>query len=110
MLLIPGLFPLLRAGTLREDDRGLLWEHMVLDELRSRLDNRNIFYWRDKSGREIDFIVPRERKQIDVVECKINPDSFNIKNLIEFRSIYPEGRNYVVSPFIKKSIGRELEN
>ncbi len=87
--------------TIREDDRGLLWEHMVLDELRSRFDSRNIFYWRDKSGREIDFIIPGKRKQIDIVECKINPDSLNIKNLLEFRSIYPEGRNYIVSPFIK---------
>jgi hypothetical protein len=30
----------------REDDRGVLWEHLVLDELRARVDERTIAYWR----------------------------------------------------------------
>lgn len=40
---------------IREDDRGLLWEHLVLDSLRFRHLDENIFYWRDKAGREVDF-------------------------------------------------------
>lgn len=44
---------------IREDDRGILWEHLVLDSLRFRHPDEDIFYWRDKSGREVDFVVRR---------------------------------------------------
>ena len=83
---------------IREDDRGVLWEHLVLDALRLRhLDDR-IFYWRDKSGREVDFVVRRGRDRVDVFECKINPDKLDPSRVNAFRARYPEGDNYVVSP------------
>ncbi len=31
--------------------------------------------WRDKSGREVDFVL-RRRKEVDAVECQVNPDRF----------------------------------
>lgn len=40
-------------------------------------------------------------KQVDAIECKINPDRFEIDALAVFRASYPEGRNYVVSPAVK---------
>ncbi len=45
--------------SIRDDDRGLLWEHLVLDALRFRGADENIFYWQDKSRREVDFVVRR---------------------------------------------------
>ena len=45
--------------TIRDDDRGLLWEHLTLDELRSRFADEDIFYWQDKSRREVDFVIRR---------------------------------------------------
>jgi len=87
--------------SIREDDRGLLWEHIVLDALRTVIDDFYLFYWRDKSGREIDFVIKSSGRTFDVIECKINPDYFNSRNLVEFRVIYPKGRNFVVSPMIK---------
>jgi predicted AAA+ superfamily ATPase len=92
--------------SIREDDRGLLWEHLVLDTLRTVIDDRNLFYWRDKTGREIDFVIRRNRQQIDAIECKINPDSFDSSNLVVFRSIYSTGKNYVLSPHMKSSYQR----
>jgi uncharacterized protein len=92
--------------TIREDDRGLLWEHVVLDMLRTVVDNRNLFYWRDKSGREVDFVIRDTRQQADAVQCKINPDSFEPAALFVFRSLYPEGRNYVLSPHVKTAYQR----
>ncbi len=86
---------------LRPEDRGYLWEHLVLDTLKSTL-NRPVFYWRDKSKREIDFIVKGPAGTVNAYECKINPDSFSPKNLQEFRKIYPKGKNFVVSPAIKE--------
>ena len=87
--------------TIREDDRGILWEHLVLDSLRTRISPLNLFYWRNKSGREIDFIVKRQNRQIDALECKINPDHFDPKSLTAFRLLYPKGKNYIISPRIK---------
>lgn len=92
--------------SIREDDRGLLWEHLVLDTLRAVVDNHNILYWRDKSGREVDFVIKRGVEQAEAIECKINPDHFDPANLMVFRSIYPEGGNYVLSPLIKSSYQR----
>jgi predicted AAA+ superfamily ATPase len=92
--------------SIREDDRGLLWEHLVLDTLRTLVDDHHLFYWRDKSGREADFVVKGGRQQSDAIECKINPDHFDPAHLTVFRSLYPEGKNYVLSPNIKSSYQR----
>jgi uncharacterized protein len=89
--------------SIREDDRGLLWEHLVLDSLRFHHADQDIFYWQDKSHREIDFVIRRGREQVDVVECKINPDKLNIKPVQAFRAIYPEGKNFIISPSVKTS-------
>ena len=86
--------------TIREDDRGVLWEHLVLDELRARLDDRAIFYWRDKSDREVDFVVKRPGGAVDAYECKVNPDHFDPDALKVFRAQYPNGRNFVAGPWI----------
>ena len=86
--------------TLREDDRGVLWEHLALDSLLFRIFPNDLFYWRDKSGRELDFVIRRGRDRLDVVECKIDPDEFRPHALDAFRERYPEGENFVVSPFV----------
>jgi len=87
--------------TIRDDDRGLLWEHLVLDTLRFYFADEDIFYWQDKSQREVDFVIRHERNRVDVVECKINPDKLSAAAIKAFRSLYPEGENYVVSPAVK---------
>jgi hypothetical protein len=89
--------------SIREDDRGLLWEHLVLDALRFRFADEDIFYWQDKSHREVDFVVRRGHDKADVIECKINPDKLDAKPVEAFRGLYPKGDNYIVSPAVKKS-------
>jgi predicted AAA+ superfamily ATPase len=37
------------------------WEHLVLDILRTVIDDQKLFYWRDKSGREIDLVIKGKR-------------------------------------------------
>lgn len=87
--------------SIRNDDRGLLWEHLVLDSLRFHYADEDIFYWQDKSQREIDFVIRRGRERVDVVECKINPDKLDATPVETFRALYPDGNNYVVSPAVK---------
>lgn len=88
--------------SIRDDDRGVLWEHLVLDTLRFRFADEDIFYWQDKSHREVDFVVRRGRDRVDLVECKINPDKLDAKPVEAFRDLYPQGNNYIVSPSVKK--------
>lgn len=83
---------------LRPDDLGLLWEHLVLEHLQAHCPDTPVCYWRDKAGREVDFVLARRRDQVDAIECKWNPGSFDSSALEVFRSYYPEGRNYLVSP------------
>lgn len=88
--------------TLRDSERDLLWEHLVLDSLRFNYPADRVFYWRDKTGREIDFVIQRSRHKIDVFECKMNPDSVVVDSIRQFRSLYAEGENFVIGPFVKQ--------
>ncbi|MBM4049648.1 MAG: ATP-binding protein, partial [Planctomycetes bacterium] len=42
---------------LRGEDRGMLWKHFVLNELQAGLQSRQVLYWRDKRGHEVDFVL-----------------------------------------------------
>ena len=88
--------------SIRDDDRGLLWEHLVLDTLRTRFHGSSLFYWRDKARREIDFVIPRSRERVDAVECKTNPDAADGSAIKVFREAYPEGQNHVVCPGVDR--------
>lgn len=88
-------------NTIRDEDRGILWEHIVLDTLRTGIDPNDLFFWRDKSGREIDFIVKESDDTLTAIECKINPDKYDLQSFIAFRERYHSGRNLVVSPIVK---------
>lgn len=87
---------------IRETDRGHLWEHLVLDELRSIHAEKPIHYWRDKSGREIDFVVARGGTLVDTFEAKIDPTKYDATGLTAFRSLYPAGSDFLVCPYISK--------
>jgi hypothetical protein len=83
---------------LRPDDHGPLWEHLVLEHLPAHFPLWPAQYWRDKAGREIDFVVPRGREAVDAIECKWAPGAFDASALRAFRSSYPNGKNYLVTP------------
>ncbi len=83
---------------LRPQDYGVLWEHFVLEQLQAHFPNQTIRYWRDKTGREVDFVLARRRDEITAVESKWNPGDFDPSALGVFRSYYPKGKNYLVCP------------
>ena len=82
---------------LREDDRGVLWEHCVLNEYLAHAQRRDMRYWRDKHGHEVDFVIERRGAPPTAVECKWRADSFDGRNLRALRTRYPGGENYVVT-------------
>ena len=91
---------------LRDEDRGALWEHYVLNEYLGRLQKRNVRYWRDKRGHEVDFVIA-DRGKLAAVECKWRADGFDPRNLRAFRNAYPAGDNFVVTSDTDRSYVRE---
>lgn len=83
---------------IRETDSGLLWEHLVLDMLRTSYGV--VYYWLDKGKNEVDFIVKGDGEEVHTIECKINPDKYSPKAVQKFREFYPLGRNLCISPHI----------
>ena len=82
---------------LRNEDRGLLLEHLVLAELQARWPRECIFYWRDKQKHEVDFILRKDRgEQLLAIECKHHHGHFDPSALRSFRRRHPGGRNLVV--------------
>lgn len=94
---------------IRPEDRGYLWEHLVLDILLAR-QNNPVHYWRDKNKREIDFVIPRSGKSVDAIECKINSGDFDPSSLKSFRQLYPKGRNFVLSPITGTPYNMQLKD
>jgi hypothetical protein len=91
---------------LRPEDYGHLWEHFVLNEMMAHLQDREIRYWRDKQGHEVDFIwAPRGRPPI-TVECKWSSGDWEAGNLIIFRRHYPKGDNVVVAHDVDRDFTR----
>lgn len=84
---------------IRDTDRGLLWEHLVLDML--KVANKKVNYWLDKDKTEIDFVLLDHGNKIHTVECKVNPNKYSPKALLKFRAHYPQGKNYCFSPHIE---------
>ncbi|RME63764.1 MAG: ATP-binding protein [Nitrospirae bacterium] len=93
---------------LRHEDLGYLFEHFVLNELVAHLQSRRIYYWRDKQGHEIDFILLKGGTPV-AIECKWSEDDFDPSNLRVFRKRYPEGKNYVVCWDIDRPFTRYIK-
>lgn len=94
---------------LRPSDRGLLWEHLVIETFRALRPDEPVRYWRDRAGREIDFVRPRGRDSVDAYECKWNPDEFDTSAIKVFRERYPKGENYLVTPLSGPAYAREAK-
>jgi hypothetical protein len=78
-------------------EAGFLWEHYVLNELQARLQLRNICYWRDKQGHEIDFIIKRRGLPPVAIEAKWRNRDFDFNNMKVFKRQYPDAQVFVVT-------------
>lgn len=88
--------------SLRAEDRGHLWEHVVLEHLLFLGAPRGIFHWR--SGvREVDFVLPGAGGEVTAIECKSTVDAIEVSGIAAFRESYPKGRNIVVCPRVPQA-------
>lgn len=96
---------------LRHEDYGLLWEHLVLDELRAEFGQEALFFWRDKRKREIDFILARKREAPVAIECKWKLKSVRETHFSAFKALYPDARQILITsdggePFLNRKHDR----
>jgi uncharacterized protein len=91
---------------LRPDDLGLLWEHLVLNEMHAHLQSREIRYWRDKRGHEVDFILAPIKESSLAIECKWSAADFDAGNLQASRRSYPRGDSLLVPNDVERSFTR----
>jgi predicted AAA+ superfamily ATPase len=92
---------------LRSEDMGLLWEHFVLNEFHAHLQSRQIHYWRDKRGHEVDFVLVQRKLRVIAVECKWSAAGFDVTNLAAFHRQHPEGELYVVTTDVSRPFRRK---
>lgn len=95
--------------TLRQEDLGLLWEHLVLNEIQAHLQTRRIGFWRDKRGHEIDFVLGRRGRAPLALECKWSADDVDLTNLRAFASHYPNAEIRVVAQDVDRSYQRRSD-
>lgn len=92
--------------SLRPEDLGFLWEHVVLNELHAHLQTRRVGYWRDKRGHEVDLVVPRRGRALLAAECKWSADDVDLANLKSFAHLYPDAQLMVVAQDVTRSFRR----
>ncbi len=92
--------------TLRREDLGLLWEHLVLNELHAHPGAGAVHYWRSKHGNEVDFILVRRGERPIAIECKWTASDVDPAGLRAFRAAYPDGRNLVVASDVDRPFTR----
>jgi len=97
-------------STLRQEDLGLLWEHFVLNEMMAHTQSRDIRYWRDKRGHEVDFLLTRRGENPIAIECKWSAESDIPASLLAFRKQYPNGLNFVVAADLDRAFSRTLND
>ena len=97
-------------ASLRPEDLGLLWKHLVLNELQARLQTRRIGYWRDKRGHEIDFVLAHRGQAPLALECKWSAQDMDLVNLKAFAYQYPTADLRVVAHDIDKTIHRRSDS
>jgi len=96
--------------TLRPEDYGILWEHIVLNEMHARRPTGKIRYWRDKGGHEVDFVIEHRSADLTAIECKWSVGSFRADHLEIFRKNYSRGENWCVAHDVKKTYERRFGN
>ncbi|OFZ79664.1 MAG: hypothetical protein A2583_14695 [Bdellovibrionales bacterium RIFOXYD1_FULL_53_11] len=94
---------------LRNQDRGKLFEHLVLNEiLASNQSGNGVHYWRDKRGHEIDFVLKKHKSMVVAIECKWTADAFDPAAFFAFSKYYRGCRYLVVANDVRKQYSKSF--
>jgi uncharacterized protein len=95
---------------LRDEDMDYLWEHFVLNEIFAHRQARDVGYWRDKQGHEIDFVISVRGRRPRAIECKWRDADFDPANMKIFMRYHDNAEPYVVAHNVKQSYNRKYGN
>ena len=86
-------------------------EHFVLNEIQARLQRRDLRYWRNKQGAEVDFVLAGRGERSPVaIECKWRAGGFAPAALSTFRRTYPDGPSFVVATDVNTPNRRRFDD
>jgi len=91
-----GLMQILWLKELQKEIIGNVFGTTIFAELAKKYKKDNIFYWRTKDKKEIDFILKNKNKILPI-EAKLNFEQFNPKNINYFREKYKINSYYLIS-------------
>ncbi len=72
------------------DDKGMLFENFVYNQLRIKHPTESIHFWRTADGNEVDFVVKKGLKSGYAIEAKWDCNKFNAKKYNKFTNSYPK--------------------
>lgn len=90
-------------------EKGIFWEHLVLNELKAGAQDQEVLSWRDKEGHEVDFVLAPRGSDAVAIEVKWSGDAFEPTGLKAFRALHPGSVNIVVAADLQRPITREIE-
>jgi len=81
---IPKIY-LVDNGLYPRKDEGKLLENLVFTELKRRglKENRQIYYWKDPTGKEVDFIVMRQGKATQLIQATLELTHQNLEREVK---------------------------
>jgi len=91
-----GLMQMLWLKSLQKEIIGEVFETSIFSELVKKYKKEDIYYWRTKDGKEIDFIL-KDKKSLLPFEVKLNFERFNPKAINYFRDKYKTDKGGVVA-------------
>ena len=94
---------------LKPEHLGLLWEHLVLNDIHARTQSRRVLYWRDKLGHEVDFVLRQHGGKLTAIECKWSAEAFDPAGFRHFSRAYPGSRLIVVAHDSKEKQTRNYD-
>jgi len=80
----------------------------VLNELHAARQQRDVQYWRSKTGHEVDFVLTSPRPAPTAIECKWSQDAFEPAGMLAVRRSYPEGENILVASDVQRASRRRI--
>lgn len=91
-----GLLQMLSFKSLPKEVIGSIFETAVFAELVKKQGSKNIYYWRTKDKKEIDFIS-RLKNSLSVYETKLNFSKINMSAINYFKKSYEDTKHHIVS-------------
>lgn len=100
-----GILNFLRFNSFTNAIDGISFENAVFSLLKKSFPSSDIKFRRTNTGQEVDFII--QEKNLKAVDAKLNAGGAKLKNLISFKSKYPDSEISVITlnpPKNKKEI------